>query len=253
MSTVYQNPKYYEIAFSFRDIAGEVDVFESLIQQYSFIPVSKMFEVACGPAPHLEELTRRGYAYEGLDLSIEMLAYSRAKADVCGARTRFYQDDLADFELAEQVDFAFVLLGSLYTRNTEELVTHFDCMGKALKPGGLYLLDWCVVYEPNLEDPDPWENVQGPITVVSTYQSRFVDPVEQINEESLTLEVDDAGVKKIIHESWVSREIFPQEFLLFIDARSDFEFIGWWNDWDLSQPLNGSQEISRPITVLRRL
>jgi hypothetical protein len=28
MKTVYENPKYYEIAFSFRDIGAEVDTFE---------------------------------------------------------------------------------------------------------------------------------------------------------------------------------------------------------------------------------
>jgi SAM-dependent methyltransferase len=253
MSRVYQNPKYYEIAFSFRDIAAEVDVFESLIRQYSLIPVSKMFEVGCGPAPHLVELARRGYAYEGLDLSPEMLAYSREKAEKSGASARFHQADMTDFELREQADFAFVLLGSLQARNTAELVSHFDCMGKALKSGGLYLLDWCVSFTSSTGEGDSWEIVQGPITVNATYRSKLIDPVEQINEESLTLEIEDAGVKKVIVETWVRREIYPQEFLLFIDARSDFEFIGWWNYWDLSQPLQGAQEISRPIAVLRRL
>ena len=253
MNRVYQNPKYYEIAFSFRDIVGEVDVFESLIRQFSLIPVSRMFEVGCGPAPHLLELARRGYSYEGLDLSPEMLAYSQDKADQSGASARFQQADMTDFELTGQVDFAFVLLGSLYARNTAELVSHFDCMGKALKSGGLYLLDWAIVYTQGAGEADSWESVQGPITVNSTYQQILIDPVEQISEESLMLEVDDAGAKKVIQESWVSREIFPQEFLLFIDARRDFEFIGWWNDWDLSQPLQGTREISRPIAVVRRL
>jgi len=79
MNDVYNNPKYYEIAFSYRDIAAEVDVFEQVIKLFSHIPVSKVFEIGCGPAPHLEEITRRGYQYTGLDLNPAMLEYSRNK------------------------------------------------------------------------------------------------------------------------------------------------------------------------------
>ena len=49
MNEVYNNPKYYEIAFSYRDIAAEVDVFEQVIEAYGFIPVSMVFEIGCGP------------------------------------------------------------------------------------------------------------------------------------------------------------------------------------------------------------
>jgi hypothetical protein len=55
VSEVYHNPKYYELAFSFRDIPAEVDVFEALVKQYSRIPVSHVLELGCGPAPHLAE------------------------------------------------------------------------------------------------------------------------------------------------------------------------------------------------------
>lgn len=34
---------------------------------------------------------------------------------------------------------------------------------------------------------------------------------------------------------------------------NDFEFVGWWNDWDLSLPLDEvTRGIVRPITILRR-
>ena len=62
MGDLYQHPKYYEIPFSYRDIGAEVDVFDDLIRQYSRIPVTRMLEVGCGPATHLPELNRRGYA-----------------------------------------------------------------------------------------------------------------------------------------------------------------------------------------------
>ena len=33
-----------------------------------------------------------------------------------------------------------------------------------------------------------------------------------------------------------------------------FEFVGWWNDWNLDQPLGATTDaIYRPITLLRRV
>ena len=85
------------------------------------------------------------------------------------------------------------------------------------------------------------------------YKTILINPIEEIFEESLVLEVEDEGVKKVFRETGMSRKIYPQEFLLFVAARGDFEFVGWWNNWDLAQPLGETQKISRPITILRRI
>ena len=94
--------------------------------------------------------------------------------------------------------------------------------------------------------------LSGQIKVKTSVRETLVNPVEQIYEGSLTLEVDDAGEKKILQATALNRQIYPQEFLLFVAARNDFEFVGWWNNWDLTQPLDGTSEIVRPIIVLRR-
>ncbi|HEV8714306.1 MAG TPA: class I SAM-dependent methyltransferase [Candidatus Binatia bacterium] len=253
MSEVYHNPKYYELAFSFRDIPVEVDVFEALIKQSSRIPVSRVLELGCGPAPHLAELTRRGYTYVGLDLSRPMLAYAQQKADTVQASARFHVASMIDFRLDEPVDFAFILLGSLYARNTTELQSHFDAVGRALKHGGLYLLDWCVQFALPAERTESWEMSRENLTVKTTYRVRPINPVEQTVEEIITLEVDDADTQAVLRETVVRREIYPQEFLLLMASRTDFEFVGWWNHWDLTQPLDGTQPINRPIVVVRKV
>src|SRR5688500_1037667 len=99
MGEVYQNPRYYEIAFSWRDVSAEVDVFEAVIQRYSRIPVVRMLELGCGPAPHLAELARRGYTYIGLDLSRPMLSYARQTANTLQASATFHEARLLDFRL----------------------------------------------------------------------------------------------------------------------------------------------------------
>ena len=254
MNDVYKNPKYYDIAFSYRDIAAEVDVIEQVIKQHSHIPVSTVLELGCGPAPHLAELTRRQYQYIGLDLSPAMLEYAQKKAHTMKAPARFELADMTDFGLVEPVDFVFILLGSLAeVRNTAGLISHFDSVSSVLKPGGLYFLDWCVVFAPSTASEDSWEMVSGLVKVKTIVRGTLVNPVEQLFEGSLTLEIDDAGEKKVLQATALDRQIYPQEFLLFVAARSDFEFVGWWNNWDLTQSLGETQKIIRPIIVLRRV
>lgn len=253
MDKVYSYPAYYEIAFSYRDISWEVDVLDQVIKQHSLIPVTRVLDLACGPAPHLAELVGRGYEYIGLDQSPAMLAYAREKAQLIHAPARFVQADMTNFALAEQVDFAFVLLGSLQAGSRADLVSHFDSLGRALEPGGLYLLDWCVRFSPASASTESWEMTAGQITVRTDYLTELVNPVEQLYQETLTLSVVDQDTSLVLEETDLVRAIYPQEFLLMVEARSDFEFIGWWNDWDLAQPLDGTEEISRPITILRRV
>lgn len=112
MSNLYDNPKYYEIAFSFRDIPAEVDVFENGFKRFSRIPVKSVLELGCGNSPHMEEFIRRGYRYNGLDLSKAMLEYSRQKASDIGAEVNLVHGNMVDFSLETLVDFVYITLGS---------------------------------------------------------------------------------------------------------------------------------------------
>jgi SAM-dependent methyltransferase len=253
MSNLYDNPKYYEIAFSFRNIPAEVDVFEKCFRLFSRIPVKSVLELGCGNSPHMEELIKRGYRYTGLDLSKVMLEYSRRKASRIGAEVNFIHGNLVDFSLETPVDFVYITLGSLCVKNTSELMTHFNSVAAALKKGGLYLLEWCIRFSPPSGNGETWEIEREGIRVKTTVRSKVINPVEQTFEETIVLEVDDHGKHHTISGKSVNRAIYPQEFLCLVRSSKDFDFIGWWNNWDLGQPLEQASEINRPITLLRRV
>ena len=78
--SLYKKPKYYEIAFGFRNISIEVDFFEKAIKKFSKIKVRNVLELASGNSPYLEEWHKRGYEYFGLDLNQEMLDFVEARA-----------------------------------------------------------------------------------------------------------------------------------------------------------------------------
>jgi SAM-dependent methyltransferase len=252
---LYDDPQYYEIAFSFRDISADVSLFEECFRRFSRVPVRSVLGLGCGNCPHMEELARRGYQYSGLDISEAMLDYSRGKPWRIGAKIKLIHADMNDFSLESKFDFVFVLLGSLSVKSTAELPRHFDCVAKVLKRGGLYLLDWCVQFDPPWasEGGGTWEMEREGIKVKSTVSWKLLDRVEQTFEEIIAQEVDGHGNRFSIVGKEVKRAIFPQEFLCFTQSLKHFEFVGWWNNWNLNQPLEQAEKVDRPIVLIRRI
>jgi len=254
LESIYGFPQYYEIAFSYRDIASEVDVMEEAIRRYSKIPVHNVLELACGNSPHMLEFSSRGYQYSGLDLSPTMVEFAKEKAKNENLDVQFYLANFVDFRLKEPVDFIYIMLGSLYVNNTEELLSHFSAVEQALKPGGLYFLDWCIDFSPLDNTQDSWVMRKDGITVTTLYTTRLFHAAEQLYEENILFTVKDHGIQKTLAHRGSRRAIFPQEFVLATTKLHHFELLGWWNDWNWKRPLGeGRTEIIRPITILRRL
>ena len=225
---------------------------EEAIRRYSGIPVHSVLELGCGNSPHLGELAARGYKFAVVDLSESMLEYSRDKARNAGLNATFVRADMAEFSLPETVDFAFVALGSLYVANSAMLTAHFDSVFRVLKKGALYLLDWCVTFGPLGVSPESWVCEKDGIQVRTCVAYRALSATEQLFEETISLDVDDNGQHIVLTNTATRRAIYPQEFLSFLSVRGDFEFLGWWNDWDLERPLAGTEVINRPIILIRK-
>ena len=254
MMELYDNPKYYEIAFAWRDISAETDLFEECFRKYSGIPVKSVLEICSGNSPHMVELVRRGYHYTGLDLSRAMLDYGAERARSTGIEAKFIQANMVEFETEEKYDFAFIMLGSLFASSTAEINSHFKSVARALRKGGLYLLDWCIQFEPpwQTRGGSSWDMERDGIRVKTTVEWQPVRLSRQTFRETIVLQVDDNGRQFEIKGSNVHRAIYPQEFLRMMEYSPDFEFVGWWNNWNLEQPLDFADKISRPIILIRR-
>jgi len=255
MSELYDHPRYYDLAFSFRDIGMEVDVFEECFRKYSKIPVRRVLELACGPSPHLEELAKRGYEYVGLDTSQAMIDYAQRKARALGINPTFLLADMRSFSLGEPVDFAYTMLGSLYVETTQDILSHLSSVAKALNPGGLYLLDACINFQWNegIEEQNWTIEREGVKVDVKFANEAVIDRAAQTCRNVVLVDVDDHGKALHIDDIEVTRTIFPQEFLLLIEKEMEFEFIGWWNNWNMAEPIEVAKSIDRPITLIRRL
>jgi SAM-dependent methyltransferase len=250
--SLYENPYYYDIAFGFRDIRREVNFFEECIKRFSKIKVEKVLDIGCGPSPYLLELTKRGYAFTGLDNSKKMLEYSVEKAEKAGVKIKTIQADMRNFKSEENFDFAFCMLGSIAVGSNEDFLSHLTAVSSCLNKGGLYLIDAVANFNWVQLGMERWTVLKEGLTVNVTWKEIPVNLVEQKVLEQCIVEVVEEGETKVLKQETLLKVIFPQEFLELVNRNKQFEFIGWYNNFDLNQPLDKATRFNRPITLLRR-
>lgn len=250
---MYDYPSYYDIAFSFRKIAREARLFDECFARYSKIPLRRVLELGSGTSPHLEEWKKRGIEYVGIDTNKSMLSYGREKARKLRMAPTFLRADMRNFSLRRHVDFAYTLLGSLFVETTSDIRSHFRSVARALNPGGLYFLDWCVNFQwGDRSRSSRWTIRKDKIRVKVTFGTEVLNVASQMVKNTLIADVNDDGKRLHLESVDVVRTIFPQEFILLAEEFDKFEFIGWWNHWNLKEPVDKATRISRPIVLLRR-
>ncbi len=250
--SLYESPYYYDVAFSFRDIRREVDFFERCIEKFSKIRVKKVLEIGCGPSPYLLELAKRGYVFTGLDKSKKMLEYSVEKANKAGTKIKTIHADMRNFKCQEKFDFAFCMLGSIAVESNEDFLSHLTAVSNCLKKGGLYLIDAVANFNWVRLSKENWTVLKEGLTINVTWEESPVNLVEQRVLERCTVEVIEDEETKVLKEETTLKVTFPQEFLELVNRNRQFKFIGWYNNFDLTQSLEKATGFSRPITLLRR-
>ncbi len=249
---IYRQPLYYEVAFDFINPRQQVDLFEKFIKKHSRVPVARFLDLGCGPSLQLREIARRGYHAVGLDLSGPMLTYLRRKAREEGVPIETIRADLTDFRLGRKVDFVFIMMGTIAeVTDNERMLHHLDCVARAVKRGGLYLienfrLDWS---RNRLFGPGSWTRRRGKIRVRTTYDVRLKDTLTQMITETLRLEVEDDGRTMVFEDSGDTKFIFPQELLALIRLNGKFEFLGFFERFRMRKLRKASLD---NIVLLRR-
>jgi SAM-dependent methyltransferase len=246
----YLHPKYYEIALAPDNPVHELDFIEAVIDKFSRAKVHRVFELGAGTAPYLEEWSRRGYAYCGLDLSPAMVEFARDKAERKGIEASFVLGDMRDLDRGlGPFDLAYLLLGSLYVRSNQEFLDHLERVAGLLAPKGLYLLDSVVWFRIFHDYKRSWVRQKNGVRVHTRYRAEMIDPIAQTYNECLTFTVDDHGNDMIIDGRVPAKVFFPQEFLCLVELSGQFEFIGWYNNFSFTAEIRAK---GRHLVILRK-
>ncbi len=251
MQNIYDAAELYHHGFSFRDTKKEAGV---------LVTASDLFgnggrcflEVACGDCPYALDLMDAGIEFHGLDLSSEMLSFSAERIMAAGHQIEghLHLVDMRDFSLPKTFDLAFVLMGSLHYLNNYEFLQHLDNLYHHMNPGGLYVLECCIVYSPSEQQQSTW-SIDSPLGEISVnYTATQRSAIDQAFEEKLDLSVNGKLVASNTGDIYLR---YPNEFNLLLQTReSKWEIVDSYNDWDLNAPMTGSSQINRPLCILRK-
>lgn len=253
MKKAYDYPKYYEIALSsLRDVKREVEFIDKAAKRYSKCKVRSVMEIGCGNSPYVEELSKKGYSFVGLDLNQEMLNFSKTKAKEKGISIETIRANMLDFRLKKKVDLCFVLFGSIYRKNNDEFIQHLNCVSDSLKQGGIYVMH--MVVEGDVREIEgtfiDYSQRDG-IKVKVKYEKRVIDISKQLLQETLTLFVNDNGNKFTLSEPNIYNFILPQEFKLLVD-RTEFELVDWFDGFRIHKKFDGLKRCEYVVCVLRK-
>lgn len=251
-SSIYDQAKYYEIAFGFVNPKKQGNLFEEFIKKYSLIKVKAVLDICCGTALQLREMARRGYRSIGLDSNSKMLDYLKKESVAEGIEIETVRGDMNSFTFRKKVDFAYIMMGSIvYVGNNISFLSHLDSVARSLHSGGLYLMEnvdinWA---DPSFWKSQTWTMRRGKIKVKTTFQLIPKNMLLQSVTQVISLDVDDNGKKSTFVEKTDVAVISPEEFKLLIEKNKQFEFIGFF-ERDKVRLLRKSS--SHNIALLRR-
>jgi SAM-dependent methyltransferase len=119
-------------------IAREVDFIEDSL---GVERGGAVLDLGCGTGRHAVELARRGYEAVGCDLSLSMLARAGEEAQEREAKLNFVQGDMREMAFEEQFDGVYCWNTSFGYFEEDKNAQVVDRVHRALKAGGLFLLD----------------------------------------------------------------------------------------------------------------
>jgi SAM-dependent methyltransferase len=121
-----------------QQIAKQCDFIE---KRLGLKPGATLLDVACGLGQHVVELTARGYASVGVDLSLAMLSRASEEAQARGMRINFLHADMRDLSFESNFDAVTCLGTSLGYFDDDTNRKVMERLLRSLKPGGVLLLD----------------------------------------------------------------------------------------------------------------
>lgn len=134
--------RHYDVVMRDVPYRGWVRYLDVLLRRRDVSPHC-VLDLACGTGNVSELLARRGWGVVGVDISADMIAVARAKAERRGLPIAYHVQDAAAFDLGElRFDLCVSLFDSLnYVTDPAALAAALRRAIAHLRPGGLFIFD----------------------------------------------------------------------------------------------------------------
>jgi SAM-dependent methyltransferase len=122
--------------------AREVEGIVRILEQWGVPPGGALLDLACGHGRHATSLAQRGYRVTGQDLSQVFLRRAEEAARAAGVRVRWLHGDMRVIPFEAELDAVINIFTAFgYFDTEDEDLEVLRQVRKALKPGGVFLLE----------------------------------------------------------------------------------------------------------------
>ncbi len=122
--------QYYDLLYQDKNYSGEAWFVARLLGRCLGKPVeqTEILDLACGTGRHAQELAGMGYRVEGSDISADMVAIARDRAESLGLPIRFYNES---FQSCNRVDRRYDAVIAMFS--AIDYLTDYSDLERSLK------------------------------------------------------------------------------------------------------------------------
>jgi len=210
----------------------------AILELLDLEPGARVLDLACGWGRHSVELARAGLQVTGYDLSQTLLDRAAKRAEAAGVRVEWVRGDMRELPWTGRFDAVVSLFSSLgYFLSDDEDRRVLQAAVRALKPGGLFLLE--TMHRDQIArgfvERDWWRGEAGR----AVWVEREFDAVAGITREWLSFERPDGSRAEKYHAMQV-RSATEWDHLLRSAGLAPLAFYG---DWDFSDFTHESERL----------
>lgn len=235
----YETPLYYDIIFD-EDTQREADFLEYVYDEYVDAARRKgqpirLLEPACGSGRLLCEMAARGMDGIGFDLSEGMLrfAHQRIIDRKVKSKAKAVNADMADFAFKQKFDLAYCGVSTFkYLLTEADARAHLQCMARALKPGGVYVLGFHISdYDHRTRQRERWVATRGDTQVTCNIQSWPADRKTRTEQVRSRLIVKNNSDTKHYETQWQFRTYDARQVMSLLRSVPELEHL---NTYDMN-------------------
>lgn len=251
---IYSYPKYHHLSYRWNK-DKEILFLENCFKKFTNLKVKDILDIGCGSGLHLKGLNKKGYSLVGLDINIDMAKFVKENLD---KKIKVLVNDMRQLAVKKKFDAAICMMDTIrFLLTNEEIINHFKQVASCLKKKGLYILEFWAPFnwKKIAQEHYNWEQGDNALKVKTFYRQHLstLNVISQTFEDELSYLVEKNGCRSIIKGGRAkTRVIFPQEFKALVLASQVFEFVEWFNDFDLAKTLSSNGKNWRLIAVIRR-
>jgi len=215
---------YDRFAFIYDSLMSDIpyDKYAEWVQATAPVSTGKrLVDIGCGTGVLSVKFAKAGYDVIGIDLSEAMLTIAQNRSLEEGTDISFVCQSMTEIDGIDDVDVAVIAIDSVnYLETLEEVKQTFECIYKALSPGGQLFLDVHSLYKMDVIYPN------GPFTyedeqVAYIWHTEIGDEEHSIYHDMTFFVRDESGYYERFEESHYQRT-YPLE--LYMDLLKQLGF-----------------------------